>query len=44
MKQFIRIMANDIASEHFTKGECIAYGIIVPSVLVAVLVVGELIG
>lgn len=44
MKQFIRIMARDIASEHFTKGEYVVYGIIAPSALVAATVLAELIG
>lgn len=36
MKKFISIIAGDIASENFSKGELITFGLIVPTMLVII--------
>lgn len=43
MKHFIRIMANDIANEKFTKAGCVTFGIVVSTALVAALMLAGLI-
>lgn len=43
MKHFIRLMAQDILSEHFSSAEHIAYGIVAPLALVAALMLASLI-